>query len=136
MWPFKGTPKPSETSLLCSTITELATELRLQAESYRKLSEKLLDMNSEKDSQIRLVLESKFQQYVVSPTVGAIQGEPESTEYLADVSEMSEASAEIQAAKDTKRYNVASEEFEKELEAEFLELAAEHENSHRQGAEA
>lgn len=134
-WPF--TRKPSETSLLCLTITKLAAEIQLQSESNRKMSEKLLAAVTEKDAQIKLVLESKFQQYVVqSPARETPKQEPESIEHLSDVSEMSEASAEAEVIKNTKASNQADTELEALLLEEFEEIAQEHAEAHGQQAQA
>ncbi len=107
------------------------------------MSEKLLEAVQEKDAQIRVVLESKFQQAVAFyPPRPEEKREPESAEYLADVSEMSEASAEQEAIKATTRYREASAEAEKAMaydaQAEIIEeleaIQAEHAEAHAQRA--
>jgi hypothetical protein len=131
MWPFKRTPKPSETAELLKTVTKLAAEVALNSEANRKMSEKLLELAASKDAQIKLVLESKFQQYVVmAPARDTPAQEPESFEHLADVSEMSEQTAEDEVEKATARQRKADEELEQALRGEYEELAAEHEASH------
>lgn len=127
MWPWKRTPKPSETSQLCQAITDLAKELRAQSQSQRELSARLLDLVSEKDAQIKVVLESKFQHYVTAfPPRIEKPAEPENIEHLADVSEVSEQAAEDAMITSTTKSNQATTELEKQLRDDFLELAQEH----------
>lgn len=137
MWRWKSTKKQSETSLLTSTIEMLAAELRQQSESQRKLSEKLLDLVTERDAQIRLVLESKFEQRIVmQPARQEAREEPADTAYLQDVTEMAKESTVIGVDKDSKAYTEATAELETELSREFEELAAEHTAAHGQEAQA
>lgn len=137
MWPFKRTPKQSELSLLANSLTKLSAEVIAQSEANRKMSEKLLDLAASKDAQIKLVLESKFQQYVVmAPARDIPPPVPESYEHLADVSEMSEQTAEDEVEKATARQKKADEELEQALRANFDELAAEHATSHGEEPQA
>ena len=137
MWPFKRTPKQSETSLLLATVSSLAAEMVAQSESSRRISTELLARLTERDAQIRMVLESKFQQYVtMAPARTEKPQEPESTEYLADVSEMSEASAEAMVEKNTRDSKAADETLKDALAEEFEALAVEHAEAHRETVQA
>lgn len=137
---WKRTPKPSETALLLSAVTHLTAQVISQAESQRKMSEKLLAAVEEKDNQIRMVLESKFQPYVtVLPERKDKPQEQEDPQYLSDVIEMSEQSAEAEVIKATTAYNNAETELAKqlawtpeELEEGFQDLAKEHAEAHRE----
>lgn len=130
----RSTRKPSELTELLNVVLKLTAELQAQSESNRKTSEKLLEALTERDAQIRLVLESKFQPMIqMVPTRTEPKQEPDSIEHLADVSEVSEASAEAEMVKSTKAFNQASATLEQDLTVEFTELAREHAQSH-QGA--
>jgi len=129
-WPF--TRKQSETLKLLETVSNLAGELAAQSQANRAFAEKLLALAAEKDAQIKLVLESKFQNYVqMMPARPAEPREPESIEHLSDVSEMSEVSAEEQVEKSTKRERDADEALEAALRGEFEELSKEHAEAHK-----
>lgn len=131
MWPWKRTPKPSETSLLCLTITKLAAELQAQSESHRKLSEKLLTLAEEKDKQIKLVLESRFEERVEMwpPRVTPPQI-LDNPEHLSDVSEMSESETEKEMEKVTARQREADSALEASLKEELADIAREHAEAH------
>jgi hypothetical protein len=126
MMPFwKRTPKPSESPALHEIIRE-------QSKALASLSQQLALLLAERDAQIRLVLESKFQPYVqMMPARETPKVEPDPIEHLADVSEMTEESAETEAVKATTRYNAAEAEFQKQLDAELEDLQKEHEEAHQ-----
>jgi hypothetical protein len=127
---WNRTPKPSETSLLCLTITKLAAELSAQSEANRELAKHLLATISEKDQQIKLVLESKFEQRVVSyPVYTGIKREPEDLSSLSET-EMSAESTQAAIDQDNERYETASKTLAEELSREFAELAKEHVEAH------
>lgn len=137
MWPFKRTPKPSDATVLADLAMRLAGQLERQSQSSQNLNQKFLASIAEKDAQIRLVLESKFQQYVTSyPPRPERPQAPEDIEHLSDVSEMSESSVENQMEKNTTAYNKASDTLAEELQREFLEIAQEHAKAHGHEAQA
>ena len=127
---WNRTPKPSETSLLCHTITKLAAELSAQSEANRELAKHLLATISEKDQQIKLVLESKFEQRVIAfPARPQIVAEPESLEHLSET-EMSAESIDAAIEQDNRRYESATNTLAEELSQEFAEIAREHLEAH------
>lgn len=127
MWFSKRTPKPSETALLVETITKLTAELLAQSQDNRQTDKALLEMLKERDAQIRLVLEAKFEQRVVMyPPKTEAAPEPADTEHLQDVSEMSESEATRQVEKSTQGYKQATVDLEESLR----ELAEEHQAAH------
>lgn len=122
---WNRTPKPSVTSLLCLTITKLAAELSAQVEANRELAKHLLATISEKDQQIKLVLESKFEQHVIAfPAAPRPRIEPEDLQHLSET-EMSPESTQAAVHQDTKAYQNATAELEKQLAEEFAEIAKE-----------
>lgn len=133
MWFRKRTPKPSETELLLGTISQLATEVKEQSAAQRDLSSKLFGLLTERDAQLRIMLESRFESRIeMYPPKPPIVQQPEDTQHLEDVTGISEASATHLVEKDTAAYNKATETLEEDLEVEFAILATEHQAHHRE----
>jgi hypothetical protein len=127
---WNRTPKPSETSLLCLTITKLAAEISAQSEANRELAKHLLATISEKDEQIKLVLESKFEQRVIAfPATPRPRIVPEDFQHLSET-EMSPESTQAAVDSDNKAYQKATEDLEKDLAEEFAQIFREHTEAH------
>jgi hypothetical protein len=122
---FNFTRKPSEVSELISLVADLAKNLQKQSET-------ILELAREKDRQIKMVLESKFQPFVqMMPPRVEQPREPESFEHLADVSEMSEATADAEMERATKREREADASLEEALREEFQSIAQEQAEAHK-----
>jgi len=127
-WPF--TQKPSEVSELIKLVSDLTRHQQLQ-------SDKILELAREKDRQIKMVLESKFIPYVqMMPPRAEKPSEPDSIEHLADVSEMSEETAEAEVERATRREREATANLEESLRQEYESIAQEHAEAHGQKAQA
>jgi len=129
---WKRTPQPSEVEQLCNTIRDLAKEVIAQSAANGQLTQKLLAALSEKDAQIRSVLDSQFQQRVtVFPPRPQPPSYPGNIQDLNDVSEMSEESAKELIDQVNANYKNATDRMEEEFKKEFLSIATEHEEDHR-----
>ena len=123
----KRTPKPSSESAILATLNSVVAELA----ASRKLTEKVIELAAQKDAQIKLVLESKFQNYVVMhPARPKAEEIPETFEHLADVSEVSANAAEDEMEASTAAQRKADAALEAALAEEFTKIAAEHAEAH------
>jgi hypothetical protein len=95
-------------------------------------SEKLLELAQQKDAQIRMVLESKFQPFVqmMPPRIEQTR-QPESFDHLADVTEMSEEVAEAEMERATRREREATAALEESLREEYQAIAQEQAEAHK-----
>ena len=129
---WKRTPQPSEVEQLCNTIRDLAKEVIAQSAANGQLTQKLLAALSEKDAQIRSVLDSQFQQRVTlfpprpQPVIA-----PEDLEHLSDVTEMSEQATKEALEQSDRGYQQATVELKSALGEELAEIMREHEEAHR-----
>jgi hypothetical protein len=129
MW-WRSMQKPSEVSELIKLVADLTRNLQAQ-------SDKILELASEKDRQIRMVLESKFVPYVqMIPERREKPSEPDNIEHLADVSEMSEEVAEAEVERATKRERDATAVLDQYLQEEFQSIAQEHAEVHGEKVQA
>ena len=130
---LKRTRRQSKTSPLIRALTNLTKELIAQSKANREFAEKLIVLAQEKDAQIKLVLESKFQEFVTTyPKRPEVPKVPEDPQALSDVTEVSEETAEAEMVASNTREKAATKSLEESLEEEFQEIAKEHAEAHGQ----